>query len=109
MKIFLWLPKKSNQKVRYGCFILNSAAEFSDTDEEVTEVVDKYVGRIKRAFKNALSRSIESGILKKDTDISSVANYLTNNVIGIMISNRVKLPIKTIKDTTTSVISYLDH
>jgi TetR/AcrR family transcriptional repressor of nem operon len=107
IEFFKWLPKKSNQKVRYGCFILNSAAEFADNDEEVNEIIDKYIGRIKKAFKNALARSIKDGSLNKKMDTTSVANYLTNNVIGIMISNRAKLPVKSINDTGTNIILFL--
>ena len=106
---FEWLPKKSKSPKRYGCLMCNTATEFSDKDNDVTPYLNKYFKRIQSSFKNALKNSVKSGVVSKKIDINSLSNYLTTNVIGIMVSNRAHLPIKQIADTSKNIVDFLDQ
>ena len=107
--MFKNLPKRSRKSKRYGCLLCNTAMEFSDTDPEITPIIDKYFKRIKASFKNALTNSAEQKLGSSKVDIQESANFLSNSIIGVMASNRVKLPVKQVEDTCQSVVFYLEN
>ncbi|MEM7182109.1 MAG: TetR/AcrR family transcriptional regulator [Spirochaetota bacterium] len=101
------LPQRARNPQRRGCLLCNTAMEFSNRDEEINPILNKYFKRVHTSFQNALQNSIDKDLLLEEVDTNSIANYLTTTMVGIMGNNRAKLPAKQVADTCTHIIHFL--
>jgi len=72
-----------NQKM--GCFIMNSAMEFAQRDDEIAEIIKKAMSKIENAFLVAVEKSISEGDIDKNQDSNQIAQYLLCSFNGIKV------------------------
>jgi len=75
--------KELNQKM--GCFVMNSAMEFAQRDEEIAIIIKSAMEKIENVFFVALERSIEEGDVNKNSDAKSLSQYLLASFNGVKV------------------------
>lgn len=73
--------KKSED--RRGCFIMNSASEFSQSDPVIADLVAKGTNKITNVFTKAVRQAQREGDIDKAKKPESIAKYLVSNMSGI--------------------------
>lgn len=68
---------------KYGCLMVNTAAEMAADDPEAAQKVQGYLDRLTQAFRHALDRGRRQDELAEDFDIDGFAAYLTGVVLGL--------------------------
>ena len=92
----------------YGCLITNTAVELCPHDAEANKQIDTYFGQISRAFKHALKLAQAKGEIDSQTDLDSLANYLTSNLQGLRVMGKVNHDFQTLNGIVDVILSVLD-
>jgi len=93
---------------RFGCFLVNSAAELAATDEEVRAFVAKSFERMEEGFAKALDRARAEGRLAADKDPAALGRFLFATVVGIRVLGKARADASVLKDVVDSALSCLE-
>jgi TetR/AcrR family transcriptional repressor of nem operon len=91
-----------------GCLMCNTAVERGALDPASGRFAAAYLGRITRAFLNALGNGRDAGDLAEDVDLDQLAAFLTTMLIGVAASIRAEAPPAQLHATSRVVASLLD-
>lgn len=88
-----WFEMRPNPSIfadisNNGCFLLNTAVEFSATDDRVNQRIDRFYHIVRNGFSNALTEIKNQHKVKKDFDINAMAETLLSATIGLNIMIR---------------------
>ena len=87
--VFLELADCSDDDHRKGCFLGNTVAELSGTDEELATRAKEHLASLERMLFEQIKRAQDEGTLKNQTDAKLLARYLLNLWNGINITRRI--------------------
>lgn len=93
---------------RFGCFLVNSAAELAATDEEVRAFVAKSFERMEEGFAHALERARAEGRLAADKDPVALGRFLFATIVGIRVLGKARADIKLLADVVESALACLE-
>lgn len=97
VKLFSFVSAANKDKYfKHGCFIVNTALEFTDGDSSVTSILRRTYRRQVDAFKNALSNGKEAGDFKPSIDIDAQAANLAVLFYGCSSLTRINAPSQSI-------------
>ena len=91
-----------------GCLMCNTAVERAALDTGSGQYVAKYLARLTRAFRQALSNAQEKGEIGMPVDLDDMAGFLTTSLIGVMVSVRAKAPPEQVWAAYNMTIRVLD-
>lgn len=92
-----------------GCMLTNSLIEFGAADEVSMGDSKRFLGRVRRAFRNALAGALGAGELRPDVDASAEADYLTSTWLGLLVMARGKASKDALDAVSRGVDAHLDR
>lgn len=90
-----------------GCLVTNSAIERGLSDEDTKQKVLHLLIMIEKEFHQALLRAQNDGEIAKDSNLISLAEYLTSSMQGLLVMGKVcseRSVLEGIKQMTLSVL-----
>ena len=91
-----------------GCLLCNTAVEFGPDDPSGAGFVQRYFGRLSKAFYAALNNAHSQGELRRSVDPREEANFFTASVLGLFVMLRAKAPPSVIKSAARVAIQHLE-
>ena len=91
-----------------GCLLCNTAVEFGPDDPSGAGFVERYFGRLSKAFYAALNNARRQGELRRTVDPREEANSFTASVLGLFVMLRAKAPPSIIKSAARVAIQHLE-
>lgn len=98
----------SGPNARWGCLMVNTAAELSAHDHEACEEVAGYRDHLTGLFARALAQSRQREQLVSENDISAMASYLFGLVLGISVYAKCAPSEKALRDFLDRGLSALE-
>jgi TetR/AcrR family transcriptional repressor of nem operon len=92
---------------RFGCFLVNSAAELAATDEEVRAFVAKSFERMEDGFARALERARAEGLLAPEKDPVALGRFLFATIVGIRVLGKARADLAVLEDVVDSALACL--
>lgn len=71
-----------------GCMLCHTAMEIAPHDDEIGEVVQKFMKRMSKAFSIGLENAASNGEVRKDLDMAKGGEFLTGTLFGMTIMAR---------------------
>jgi len=103
------IETKSNlPEQRKGCFLMNTAAEFSGRDHAISILVARATLKFVDIFQLAIRRGQEEGVISKQKAASALAFYLISSIAGLRTMIKAEADPKSINEIIPVIASVLD-
>ncbi len=66
-----------------GCFVMNTATEFGQTDNEIAQLVEQSLAHFRQVFLEAILRGQASGEFSGDRSAEDMATYMLSSMAGL--------------------------
>ena len=90
-----------------GCLFIHTAMELAPQDDELRDVLKKFMTRMSKAFARGLKSSMEAGEIRADIDVRSTAEMLTSTMFGLVVLARSGFPAETLDRIVDSTLAPL--
>jgi len=71
-----------------GCLFVHTSMELAPQDDEIRDVLKKFMLRMSKAFAVGLESAKERGEVREDLDIRAASNLLTSTMFGLAVLGR---------------------
>jgi len=71
-----------------GCLFIHTAMELAPQDEELREVLRKFMKRMSKAFAIGLESARARGEIRQDVDVAAAGELLTSTMFGLAVLGR---------------------
>lgn len=71
-----------------GCMLCHTAMEMAPHDDEIEEVLQKFMNRMSKAFAIGLENAKKNGDVRKDLDTEKAGEFLTGTLFGMTVMAR---------------------
>jgi TetR/AcrR family transcriptional repressor of nem operon len=78
----------TNMEENKGCLFVHTATELASQDEELREVLQKFMARMSKAFAIGLESAKEQGEVRADVDVRAAGQLLTSTMFGLAVLGR---------------------
>lgn len=68
---------------RRGCFLMNTASEFGQSDPEIASLVSESLNHLTDIFEQAINYAQSQGEVSQEKDARALASYLVSSISGI--------------------------
>ena len=83
-----------------GCLFIHTAMELAPQDEDLREVLQKFMRRMSNAFSIGLKSAQELGEVRADVDVKATGELLTSTMFGLAVLGRTGFP----RDTLDGIV-----
>lgn len=90
-----------------GCMLCHTAMELAPHDNEIEEVLQKFLGRMSKAFSVGLDNARLRGEIREDVDTGGAGEFLTGALFGLAVLARAGFPQSTLDSFVDNTISSL--
>jgi len=90
-----------------GCLFIHTAMELAPKDEELRDVLKKFMKRISKAFSIGLESAKAQGEVRPDLDIHEAADLLTSTLFGLAVLGRSGFPNETLYSIVDNTLGLL--
>lgn len=98
----------SGINARMGCFTMNTASEFAQTDPEISALISQSIESFVDVFEIAIKQAQQQGEISKDKDPRSTAAYLVSSMSGLNTMIKSGADRESIKRIVAIILSVLD-
>ncbi len=98
----------NNSKIPKGCFLMNTANEFSQTDPKIAKMVLSSIESLKKIFEQAVKQSQQRGEISNKTNPKSLATYLVSSISGLRNMIKAGANRQELKDIIKITLSIMD-
>jgi TetR/AcrR family transcriptional regulator, transcriptional repressor for nem operon len=92
-----------------GCLFIHSTMDLAPDDNELREVLRKFMGRIAKLFAVGLESAKERGEVRQDLDVAASGEVLTSMMFGLVVLGRTGFPRETLDGIVdTTLASFTD-
>lgn len=95
-------------RLRNGCMLVNTAIEFSGTDEELKNIVLGNFKKLEQALSRALTHAVATGEVRNDLAVKRIAASMATTIHGLAVLSRAGISIATIEEVILATIEQLD-
>jgi len=71
-----------------GCLFIHTAMELAPRDEDLRDVLQRFMKRISKAFSIGLESAQETGEVRADIDVRETGELLTSSLFGLAVLSR---------------------
>jgi len=68
-----------------GCLFVHTAMELAPQDDEIRDVLQKFMMRMSKAFSIGLESAKERGEIREDVDVRAAGELLTSTMLGLAV------------------------
>jgi TetR/AcrR family transcriptional repressor of nem operon len=90
-----------------GCFMVNSAVEFTQLDEDIKQIIDKNKQEVEDALCKALRKGQENGQVNKKHSARALSRTIFNTITGIRVAARMGTPKRAMEDIVQVTVTTL--
>ena len=90
-----------------GCMMCNNLIERANCCEKSLKAAQKFLQTVEEQFQATLQRAKTQGELNKDADIQAIASFLVNNLQGMSVMSKAKLPRQAFDNVSKMIRSFL--
>jgi len=94
-------------KLKKGCFMVNSAIELVSTDNEVAEIVNGNMQDVENALCRLIKKGQDMGQFNTNNSALSLARFLFNTILGIRVASKSDKEKKVYDDIVKVALSVL--
>ena len=91
-----------------GCLVANALVEVAPHDEEIATLLEETLGLLEAEMKKALERARSSGELAKGKSPRVLSRALTNAMIGLAVSGKLRRGPSMLRDIYAGTLAVLD-
>ena len=90
-----------------GCLFIHTAMELAPQDEELRDVLQRFMKRMSKAFAIGLDSAKGRGEVAKDVDVDAAGELLTSAMFGLAVLGRTGFPTATLDGIVDSTLESL--
>ena len=90
-----------------GCLFIHTAMELAPHDEELRDVLQRFMKRISKAFAIGLDSAKGRGEVAQDVDVDAAGDLLTSAMFGLVVLGRTGFPQSTLSSIVDSTLEPL--
>jgi TetR/AcrR family transcriptional repressor of nem operon len=90
-----------------GCLFIHTAMELAPQDDEIREVLQKFMKRMSKAFSIGLESAKERGEVRKDVDVRAAGELLTSTMFGLAVLGRTGFEAATLNGIVDNTLASL--
>lgn len=90
-----------------GCLLCHTAMELAPHDHEIEEVLQKFLGRMSKAFSIGLDNACQRGEVRGDLDTTAAGEFLTGALFGLAVLARAGFPRSSLDSFVDNTIASL--
>lgn len=102
------LQMNKDGRLRKGCMLVNTAVEFSGTDEELNNMVLGNFKKLENALSRALTHAVAAGKVRNDLPVKRIATSMATTIHGLSVLSRAGISIATIEEVILATLEQLD-
>lgn len=91
-----------------GCLVANTLVELGPRDEEVAALLHDTLELLQSGIESALRRAQERGELRPGRSPVEISHALTNALIGLAVTGRLRTPPEAIREIHSGILTMLD-
>lgn len=104
----LILQMNKDGRLRNGCMLVNTAVEFSETDDELRDMVLGNFNTLEKALSRALTHAVVAGEVRKNLPVRRIAIAMATTIHGLAALSRAGMSITTIEEAILAALEQLD-
>lgn len=104
----LILQMNRDGRLRNGCMLVNTAIEFSETDEELKNMVLDNFNKLVIALSRVLTHAVAAGEVRDDLPVKRTAISMATTIHGLAALSRAGLSYSTIEEAILATLERLD-
>jgi len=85
-----------NQEQNKGCLFIHTTMELAPQDDDLRDVLQKFMHRMGKLFAVGLESAIERGEVRKNLDVRAAGELLTSTMFGLAVLGRTGFPRETL-------------
>ncbi|MDX1480524.1 MAG: TetR/AcrR family transcriptional regulator [Woeseiaceae bacterium] len=89
----------------HGCLLCHTALEIAPNDEEIRDVLLRFLQRMSRTFTVGLENARDKGEIRDDLDLKAAGELLTSSLFGVIVMARAGYPRKTLNAIVDTAIA----
>ena len=98
-----------NQEDNKGCLFIHTTMQLAPQDDELRQVLQKFMGRMSKLFAAGLESAQARGEVKADLDLAAAGEMLTSTMFGLAVLGRTGFPRATLDGIVDSTLnSFVD-
>jgi TetR/AcrR family transcriptional repressor of nem operon len=90
-----------------GCLFIHTAMELAPQDDEIREVLQKFMKRMSKAFSIGLESAKDRGEIRKDVDVRAAGELLTSTMFGLAVLGRTGFEAATLNGIVDNTLASL--
>ena len=90
-----------------GCLFIHTAMQLAPQDDELRQVLQKFMGRMAKLFAAGLESAQARGEVKADLDLAATGEMLTSTMFGLAVLGRTGFPRATLDGIVDSTFGAL--
>ncbi len=95
------------QEEHKGCLFIHTAMELAPQDDDIRDVLKKFMKRIGKAFSVGLESAKARGEIRDDVDVAEAGELLTSTMFGLAVLGRTGFEQKTLGRIVESTLASL--
>lgn len=92
-----------------GCFVMNTAAEFAQSDAAVARAVDQSIAAFRRVFRRAVAQAQKEGTIPSDKSSSLLACLIVSSMSGLRTLAKAGQSPRTLQATADVIVHTLQN
>jgi TetR/AcrR family transcriptional repressor of nem operon len=97
----------SSAEENKGCLFIHTAMELAPRDNDLREVLQKFMGRMAKLFAVGLESAKGRGEVRSDLDVTAAGELLTSTMFGLAVLGRTGFPKSTLDGIVDSTLNSL--
>jgi TetR/AcrR family transcriptional repressor of nem operon len=90
-----------------GCLFIHTAMELAPQDDEIRDVLQKFMKRMSKAFSIGLESAKERGEIREDVDVRAGGELLTSTMFGLAVLGRTGFEAETLNGIVDNTLASL--
>ena len=82
------VSEMTNAAENKGCLFIHTAMELAPQDDDLRDVLQKFMARMAKLFAVGLESAKEKGEVRRDLDVQSAGQLLTSTMFGLAVMGR---------------------
>ncbi len=87
-----------------GCLFIHTAMELAPQDDDLKDVLQKFMRRMSKLFSIGLESAKEKGEVRKDLDVTAAGELLTSTMFGLVVLGRTGFDRKTLNNIVENTL-----
>jgi TetR/AcrR family transcriptional repressor of nem operon len=98
------VAEMTSEEETKGCLFIHTAMELAPRDNDLRDVLQKFMGRMSKLFAVGLESAKGRGEVRQDLDVKAAGELLTSTMFGLAVLGRTGFPKDTLDDIAENTL-----